>query len=53
MTTVHMNWSPFKNTLFQMCKSIIRKKIVKKSALIPIATKFGTQEVDSFSHLQG
>ena len=48
-----MNWSPFKNTLLQMCKSIIRKKIVKKSALIPIATKFGTQEVDSFSHLQG
>lgn len=26
---------------------IIRKKIVKKSALLPIATKFGTQKGDS------
>ena len=31
-----------------MCKSIFWKKIVKKSALIAIATKFGIQEVDSF-----
>lgn len=44
-----MNWSPFK-TLFSRCAkaSSEKKKIVKKSALIPIATKFGTQEVDSF-----
>lgn len=28
---------------------IIRKKIVKKSALLPIATKFGTQKGDSLS----
>ena len=43
-----MNWSPFK-TLFSRCaKASFEKKIVKKSALIPIATKFGTQEVDSF-----
>ena len=43
-----MNWSPFK-TLFSRCaKASSEKKIVKKSALIPIATKFGTQEVDSF-----
>ena len=35
-----------------MCKSIFWKKIEKKSALIPIATKFGTQEVDScFQHM--
>ena len=35
-----------------MCKSIFQKKIVKKSALIPIATKFGTQEVDRvFQHM--
>ena len=32
---------------------IIRKKIVKKSALLPIATKFGTQKGDSLSQLQG
>lgn len=32
---------------------IIRKKILKKSAVLPVATKSGTQKGDSLSQLPG